>query len=47
MSSNIPPNPFFSGINYNPSFFKSSPYLTISDANAQYLKLISGKIYIL
>lgn len=43
MSSDTPPNPFFSGINFNPTFFNSSPYLTITDANAQYLKLISGK----
>ena len=42
MSSQIPPNPFFSGINFNPTFFNSSPYLTEAIANSKYLKLISG-----
>ncbi len=40
MSSQIPPNPYFNGINFNPSFF--SPvikYLTEAIANTKYLML--------
>jgi hypothetical protein len=34
-----PPNPYFSGINFNPSFFSStaSNYLTEAIANSKYL----------
>jgi hypothetical protein len=43
MSSEIPPNPYFSGINYNPSFFsKITDYLTEAIANSKYLRLIGG-----
>jgi hypothetical protein len=43
MSIEIPPNPYFSGINYNPSFFsKLSDYLTEAIANSKYLRLIGG-----
>lgn len=38
MSSQNPPNPFFSGIQYNPDFFQSSSYITINYANANYYK---------
>ena len=38
-----PPNPYFSGINFNPSFFSSiSAYLTEAIANSKYLRLIGG-----
>jgi hypothetical protein len=39
-----PPNPYFSGINFNPSFFSSiiSNYLTEAIANSKYLRLIGG-----
>ena len=39
-----PPNPYFSGINFNPSFFLSvaSNYLTEAIANSKYLRLIGG-----
>ena len=37
MSSATPPNPFFSGIHFNPSFFSSiNDYLTIAIANSKY-----------
>jgi hypothetical protein len=39
-----PPNPYFNGINFNPSFF--SPvfnYLPEAIANSKYLRLIGGK----
>lgn len=45
MSSATPPNPFFSGINFNPSFFSSiNDYLTIAIANSKYLRLIGGTL---
>ena len=45
MSSQIPPNPYFSGINYNPGFFTSiTDYLTLAIANSKYLKLIGGTL---
>jgi hypothetical protein len=38
-----PPNPYFSGINFNPSFFSIiSTYLTETIANSKYLRLIGG-----
>jgi hypothetical protein len=43
MSSQIPPNPYFNGINFNSSFFsKLSDYLTEAIANSKYLRLIGG-----
>jgi hypothetical protein len=43
MSSQIPPDPYFSGINFNPSFFTSlTDYLTVAIANSKYLRLIGG-----
>ena len=43
MSSQIPPDPYFSGINYNPSFFSTVvEYLTEAIANSKYLRLIGG-----
>jgi hypothetical protein len=37
MSSQMPPNPYFSGINYNPSFFSTvAAYLTEAIANSKY-----------
>ena len=45
MSSQIPPNPYFSGINYNPSFFSTVvAYLTEAIANSKYLKLLGGSL---
>lgn len=45
MSSATPPNPFFSGINFNPSFFTViSGYLTEVIANTKYLRLIGGTL---
>lgn len=45
MSSQIPPNPYFSGINYNPGFFSSiTDYLTVAIANSKYLKLLGGTL---
>lgn len=45
MSSQIPPNPYFSGINYNPGFFSSiTEYLTVAIANSKYLKLLGGTL---
>ena len=38
-----PPKPYFSGINFNSSFFPSlSSYLTEAIANSKYLRLIGG-----
>jgi len=43
MSSQIPPNPYFNGINFNSSFFTSlTDYLTEAIANSKYLRLIGG-----
>jgi hypothetical protein len=40
-----PPNPYFSSINYNPSFFSTvATYLTEAIANSKYLKLIGGTL---
>ena len=40
-----PPNPYFSGINFNSGFFTSlTDYLTEAIANSKYLKLIGGVI---
>lgn len=45
MSSATPPNPYFSGINFNPSFFTViSGYLTETIANSKYLRLIGGTL---
>lgn len=45
MSSNTPPDPYFSGINFNPSFFNViQTYLTEAIANSKYLKLIGGTL---
>lgn len=45
MSSQMPPNPYFSGINYNPSFFSTvAAYLTEAIANSKYLKIIGGTL---
>lgn len=45
MSSATPPNPYFSGINFNPSFFTViSGYLTETIANTKYLRLIGGTL---
>lgn len=45
MSANIPPKPYFSGINFNPSFFSViQTYLTEVIANTKYL-LLSGSNY--
>lgn len=38
MSSQNPPSPFFTGIQYNPSFFSQSSYITLTYANANYYK---------
>jgi hypothetical protein len=43
MSSATPPNPYFSGINFNPGFFSNiNDYLTEAIANLKYLKLVGG-----
>jgi hypothetical protein len=40
-----PPNPYFSSINFNSSFFSTvSAYLTETIANSKYLKLIGGTL---
>ena len=45
MSSEIPPVPYFSGINFNPAFFRSIyDYLTEQIANTLYLKLRGGSL---
>lgn len=46
MSANLPPDPYFSNINFNPSFFLDVvvTYLTEIIANTKYLKLIGGTI---
>lgn len=45
MSANTPPNPYFTGINFNPSFFSIiQAYLTEAIANTKYL-LLSGANY--
>ena len=45
MSANNPPNPYFSGINFNSSFFSAiSQYLTQSLADLRYLRLIGGTL---
>lgn len=45
MSSNNPPNPYFSGINFNSSFFSAiSSYLTQTIADSRYLRLIGGTL---
>ena len=45
MSSIAPPNPYFSGINFNPAFFRSIyDYLTETIANTLYLKLRGGSL---
>ena len=46
MSADKPPNPYFNGINFNPSFFASvvSNFLTEVIANTKYL-LLSGANY--
>lgn len=45
MSSEIPPNPYFNNINFNPSFFTIiGEYLTEAIANSKYLKLIGGTL---
>ena len=38
MSSFPPPYPYFNGIDYDSAFFGSSPSLTLSAANAKFLK---------
>jgi hypothetical protein len=43
MSANIPPNPYFNNINFNPNFFNVAvQYLTEAIANSKYLRLIGG-----
>jgi hypothetical protein len=45
MSANTPPDPYFNGINFNPSFFQTViEYLTIPIANTRYL-LLNGLNY--
>ena len=45
MSSQIPPSPYFSGINFNSGFFSSiTEYLTEKIANSKYLKLLGGSL---
>lgn len=45
MSSATPPNPYFSGINFNSSFFSNiGDYLTEAIANSKYLRLIGGTL---
>lgn len=45
MSSQIPPVPYFSGINFNPTFFRTIyEYLTEQIANTLYLKLKGGSL---
>ena len=45
MSSQLPPDPFFNNINFNPSFFiDNDPFLTEAMANFLYLKLTGGNI---
>jgi hypothetical protein len=40
MSANTPPNPYFNGINLNPSLFSAVPqYLITAIANTKYLML--------
>jgi trimeric autotransporter adhesin len=40
MSSQQPPTYYFSGINYNPAYYQVSSNLSLSQANALYLKRI-------
>jgi hypothetical protein len=43
MSSDLPPDPYFSNINFNPNFFTTAvQYLTEKIANLKYLRLIGG-----
>jgi hypothetical protein len=45
MSSQTPPSPYFSGINFNSAFFSVvSSYLTETIANSKYLKLLGGTL---
>ena len=45
MSSQLPPDPYFDNINFNPSFFiDNDPFLTETMANFLYLKLTGGNI---
>ena len=45
MSSQIPPSPYFSNINFNSSFFTSAAaYLTEAIAHSKYLNLIGGTL---
>lgn len=46
MSSQLPPDPYFNNINFNPSFFIDSDqqFLTETTANLKYLKLTGGTI---
>jgi hypothetical protein len=45
MSSQLPPDPYFNNINFNPSFFiDNDPFLTETIANLKYLKLTGGTL---
>jgi hypothetical protein len=45
MSANLPPNPYFNNINFNPNFFNTVvQYLTETIANTKYLRLIGGRL---
>ncbi len=45
MSANLPPDPYFNNINFNPSFFSTiTDFLTIAMANLRYLRLIGGRL---
>jgi hypothetical protein len=45
MSANLPPDPYFNNINFNPSFFSTiTDFLTIAIANSKYLRLIGGRL---
>lgn len=45
MSANLPPDPYFNNINFNPSFFSTVvQYLTETIANLKYLRLIGGRL---
>ena len=45
MSSQLPPDPYFNDINFNPSFFiDNDPFLTEAMANFLYLRLTGGNI---
>ena len=45
MNTNIPPDPYFNNIDFNPSFYQEiQQYLTEAYANSKYLKLTGGSL---